>query len=400
MPVEPPPVSPPPLPAPAAPPAAPPAPPKPPAPPSAPAAPAPGESDDPWASVDNDVKPLPKEPAPAPAPAPKPAAAPPAAPAKAAVVLPPAESPKQLREAKARAEQDAQTAQIRVKELERLYADATAKGKDTDALSQRLAAAEKESARLDSELRMARYEKSDAVKAAEKGLDQAARSARRIIESLEVTRSDGTIVPAKWGDFMTLVSTLDPGPALKAIREQYGDNATLAIQQYFEITKHSDSVDTAQAEDRAGFEERVTRETATKKMQEDGFAKMVKTISDDMISKNPEFAPSPDDPEADAIFKKSSGLADLAFSRQVHSLTPKEQAIMLANVKHRAASAPRLQFKLNRANAKIAALEAENAELRGGTAPPEARPGGSDHAPTEKTFEQDLEEASQSFIER
>jgi hypothetical protein len=369
-----------------------------------------GGGGDPWGDLDDAIKPTAPELKPAAAKPPEPAkptepivprgttpAKPVAAPAKSAIDDDARLAPSQLREAKKRAEDTARTAQARVTELEARMAAAEAKGLDNDTLSRRLAAVEKERDEAVKDLRIARYEPNDGVKAARKALNQAGATAKRIITSLTVTNADGSTAQADWGQFMTLATTLEPGPALKAIRERFGEDAQLAIQQYFEITKHTDALDSAEQEDRAGFNERVTKETATKTQQREGFAKMVNQVRSDMQSKNPEFAPSPDDPEADAIFKKGMGLAKMATSEQFHSLSPTEQAVVVANIEARAGAFPRLLFKFNRLQAKFDAMKAENDELRGGTLPPEQRPGGSEAPATEPAFDADFDEAAKVF---
>jgi hypothetical protein len=363
---------------------------------------------DPWADVDNEVKPPAKPPEPEPkapekpAEPPKPAAAPakPATPPVPVVDDPDTKlPPAQLRAAKKAAELRAKTAETKLTEAEARLAAAESKGQNTDVLAQRLAAAEKERDAAQQELRIARYEPNDAVKAARKTLNQVGATAKRIITSLEVNTPDGGTAPADWNKFLTNATNLEPGPALKWIRETFGDNAQLAMNQYFELTKHTDILDTAEREDRDGFNDRVTRETATRTQAREGFGRMVTQVRTDIASKNPDFAPSPDDPEADALFKKGRDIAQLATSEQYNSLSPNQQAVLVANMELRAAAYPRMRYLLNKKDARIAALEAENAELRGGALPPEQRPGGVEHPSGEKTFEQDLEEASKEWVQ-
>jgi hypothetical protein len=339
------------------------------------------EGADPWADLDKEVTP------------PKPAeATSPAAPAKPADATPPkpavkpaeaaktksvVEAPAQLREAKARAEQLANEAQARVAELERRVADAELRGKDTEALSQRLAAAEKERDTAQQELRIARYAPSDEVKNAEAQYKRAGDSAKRIIEQLDVTNADGTTSKANWNEFRRLVMNDDRGAAIASLRERFGANADLAINKYLTLKDLEDNMEAVETEDRKGFNERVTKEQATRTMQREGFARMVDKVRTDMSTKNAEFAESPDDEEANAIFKKGRELARMATSEKFNSLTPTEKAVLVANVEMRAAAFPRLQFKYNRAMAQIDALKAENEELRNGTSPPSSRPGGS-----------------------
>lgn len=150
-----------PAPAPAAPPAPPPAPPPTPAAPPAPSGGA-GE-DDMFAKLDSRISASRKKadaasaaPAPPPGPglgdtSPKPdaGAAPPPAPT----------GPKALREQYEATSTELKTTKARITEMERKLADAEARGRDTTALTQRLADMEKEKATLQGELRAFRAEK-------------------------------------------------------------------------------------------------------------------------------------------------------------------------------------------------------------------------------------------------
>lgn len=369
----------------------------------------PQTSDNPWDSIDNEVKPRSVEDAPkAPPKAPEPAKAPeakvvPKAPEKPAVAQPARpgeEGVKQLRAERERLQGEVTAASTKTADLQARLDAATARGQDTEALSQRLAAAEKERDDAKKELSFARYEPNDSVKAARKNLNQTGATAKEMIESLEMTNSDGQILPASWKEFQALTFNLAPGAALKLIRQQFGDNHQIAMAQYWELKKAEKALDSAESEDRAGFNDRVTKETATRTQQREGFGKMVNQIRQDMAAKNTEFAHSPDDPEADSIFKKGKEVAQLATGPQFNSLSPQQQAVLVANMELRAAAFPRLQFKYNRMSAELEKLKSENAELRGGTAPPEARPGGTEHQTGEKSFIDDLNEDSKTWETR
>lgn len=366
-------------------------------------------SDNPWDSVDNDVKPrsvedapkpAPKTPEPPKAPESKPAPKPPEKPAVAQPARPGEEGVKQLRAERERLQGEVTAASTRATDLQAKLDAAMARGGDTEALSKRLADAEKERDDAKKELSFSRYEPSESVKSIQQRWTNSVNSAKTLIEKLNVTNPDGTTSKAKWSDFRKYLLQDDDDGVIEAIREKFGTNGELAVTKYLSLYELQQERESAEKNDRAGFNDRVLRETATKTQHKEGFGKMVNQVRQDMAAKNTEFAHSPDDPEADAIFKKGKEVAQLATGPQFNSLSPQQQAVLVANMELRAAAFPRLQFKYNRMSAELEKLKAENAELRGGTAPPEARPGGIEHQAGEKSFMDDLNEDSKGWETR
>lgn len=377
-----------------------------PTPATTPTASEPSGDGDPWAHMDAPPT-APPEPAQATA---KPAK--PAEPAKAAATKPaepikpskPAAEPPQTN-AQLRAQYDTTKVErdslnAEVASLRQQIAEAKKAGDSTVALAAELEAVKKERNGLNTELSIARYAPSDEVKAIQKELHATAQSAARMIQSLTVTDANGNETPARWDDFKKLVTTAEPGPAMAALRAQFGDNAQLAIQTYWDLKRISDRLDTASDEDRTGFQERVTRDTANRTAQQQQFDTNVARVEKELSDKNPGFlAPPADDEELSGAYKTGMDLANIV-ARPVRfaALSPAHQSIALARARLAVASLPMHQVMLRRKDDRIAALEKENSELRAGTSPETARPGGdSTGAKPEESFKEELDREAESW---
>jgi len=169
------------------------------------------------------------------APPPKPAgAAPAAAPAKPAAPVVPDDidklAPKELRERykATKAERDALTKaktdlEAKIKQFE-------SQGKDTTALTGRLAALEKERDAAYAELRAAKQEASPEFKEKyDKPFNTAAERARKQVLELQVANAeDGTNRPATWEDFSALYS-LPVGKAIEQANTLFGTSAQFVL---------------------------------------------------------------------------------------------------------------------------------------------------------------------------
>ena len=376
-------------------------------------------ADDKWGALDREIEeaagptveppPAPAKPDASAAPA-KPDAAKPAPTAKPAPAAP--DGPKQLRERLAVVERERDEFKSKVADVERLtkeLSEARKAGESTAALAQELATAKQEREQARQDLARAQFTPSKEVQAMKKDLFATAESAKQLLETLEVkvgvdpATEQPIMGPAKWDDFTGILTTMKPGPAMKLIRDQFGDNAQLVIQQYWDLKKASDKLYAAEKLDRETFSERVTRETANRETQVQGFKKMIETVESDLVTNNPaEYSEDPKDAEGNKFFQKGMALAqEVTESAKFNALSPQQRAIAIAHTKLKLANYPRLKWRVDRLSAENAKLKEENAALRGGTAPPTAKSGGGENTtPAAETLQQEIERESANWAEK
>ena len=375
----------------AAPPVSTPPPKPPPAPPSpAPAEPLPGDTDispESMAEFDKGMGDLGTESAKkdAPAPPPKPGAAPPAKPdvkptpdAKPASA-PESEwddakitkaSPKELRDyakkrageaAAARAEVAA--TQKRVADLEGKITAAEAKGKDTTALSEQLATAQRERDEARQEARILKNEASPEFKTKyETPFHEAAEDAKREVTQLAVTNEDGTTRRADWQKDFAPLYALEWSAAKQAAQAKFGDDAPIVMEHYRTLQKLDLVRQKALAAEKANYpkleQERTAKAAQAAQAAEVMYGKAFAALKE----KEPDFQESPDDTEGNALLKK--GMDEFSLVMR-NDLTPVNKALATARVAHRAAAYPRLKSIIAKGQTRIAELEAQVASLKG-----------------------------------
>jgi DNA repair exonuclease SbcCD ATPase subunit len=341
----------------------------------APAAPAPVESDDPFE--------IPKQPVVA-APA-KPAAA--AATAEPKEFDPERAVPKELREHAKRLKSENQTLAQKAKELEEKIKQVEARGGDTASLTGRLAAIEKERDDAMAQLRAARQEASPEFKEKyDKPFNQAAEAARQEISELTITNAeDGTTRQATWADFSALYS-LPVGKFIEQANALFGPAAQFVIQKREQLQALDRARRTALEEEKAQFKQRDEKDRA----------ESVRNREKDtafLAEQHKRLAESVDDYKVDPTDKESLDAQKYALDAFDKAPESKEKGLVkFAHIRARVAAFAVNKVKLSRANAKIAELEAQVADLKG------SAPGGTHRSTTAPVTNGD-DDSMESFLE-
>jgi len=272
-----------------------------------------------------------------------------------------AKDPKWFREQHEKAQKELSASQQRIADMERRIAEAEAKGKDTTALSERLANLEKENDSLKGELRAAKQEVSPDFKEKwDKPFDQASAFAQQIVEGMEVATAEGASRAAKWDDFVALYH-MPINKAAQQARQMFGDDAPLVIQQLTELHKLDYQRSTALAEEKLKWKENSTKEEAQKVQYEKGFQSMRSIAEKHLAENTPEYQDAPGDDAKEARELRQQGYAVFDARPQ----TIQEAAIKAADIRHKVAAFAPLVRERNLLKEQLKEAQAQIEELRG-----------------------------------
>lgn len=297
---------------------------------------------------------------------------------------PAAGGPKELRAELDRVKAENKAALDRVAEYERKIAEAEAKGRDTTALAEKLAAAEKKQAEMQAELRAAKREFSDEFKAKhEAPFNAAAEYAKRDIEQLLVTESnpetgEETQREAKWDDFVALYR-LPKGRAIAAAKGMFGGEQLGVVISHLTELQRLDWQKTQAAEaEKSGWEAKDKEVAARAAQEREAVSDMWTKVNADLREKKPElFGDDPEDEEGNAILKKGYELVDTALHNRA-AMTTQQRVVVDANIRNRAAAFSRERHRSRRLTAEMTELRAKLAEYESSKPSRTAKPGGKD----------------------
>lgn len=313
----------------------------------APAAPAPIESDDPFE--------IPKQPVVA-------ASAKPSADATAEPKEfdPERAVPKELREHAKRLKSENQTLAEKAKQLEAKIKEVENRGGDSTALTSRLNQIEKERDSALADLRAARQEASPEFKEKfDKPFNQAAEAARQEIGELTITNAeDGTTRQATWADFSALYS-LPVGKFIEQANALFGPAAQFVIQKREQLQSLDRARRAALEEEKSQFKQRDERDRAesVRNREKDTayLSEQQKRLSETV-----------EDYKVDPTDSESLSAQKYALEAFDKSPENKEKGLLkFAHIRARVAAFAVNKVKLSRANAKIAELESQVADLKG-----------------------------------
>lgn len=279
------------------------------------------------------------------------------------------EGPKALRDQLEKTNGELKTTRERLQQLESKEKEWEARGKDTTALAAQIAAEKKEKETLQSELRALKQEASPEFKDKyDKPFNQAAEYAKRVIEQMTVTETNDAGEPvtrqATWDDFAQLYR-MPSNKSIKLINQMFGDTAPVVIQEMRELQKLDYTRQTALQEEKAQWSQREQADTAKRAQEREGIQSMWQTVNKDIAEKHPEFYQSdPADPDGNTLLEDGYKMVDSALSNR-ESMTMQQKVILDANIRHRAAAFGREVHRRQKAEARVAELEAEKAELKG-----------------------------------
>jgi hypothetical protein len=246
----------------------------------------------------------------------------------------------------------------RVKELEAKIAEKEKAGGDSTALTERLAAVEKERDDARQEAAMARQEKSPQfIEKWEKPFADAAESAKDLIGQFVVSTPEGER-PANWEkDFGSIYNL--PYPAAKArALEMFGDEAPMVMNEWNKLHQLEKTASKAWESEKAGFADRQKAQAAEQAKWQEARKAGYAAGTDGWVKKFPDrYGEDPNDKDGNDLFKRGLAAVDAAPK------TFQEEVAKNTRVRLAAAAEPRylrkiatLTKELTEAKAKIAGL--------------------------------------------
>lgn len=309
--------------------------------------------------------------------------------------------PKALREAYDKLKTETGTYQQSIATLERRIAEAEAKGKDTTVLSQRLADLEKELNDTRGALRAAKQEMSpEFVAKYDKPYKNAAEYAKSIVDQLQVGKmvakenGDGTSTnvwqadrQASWDrDFPQIYSLPLPQARARA-KELFGEDAPTVMELYANLHRLNHERSNALEDEKATWAKKAEEESAREVQQKQATQAMQEKVRTDIANKYPDwFKDTPGDDEGNRFLQQGAALVN------AQPKTFEDYVIHKTQVELRAAGFPRAIYRLNKANERIAELEAKLKEDKEAAPGDTKRPTAPD-TKTEKGWKEELREA-------
>lgn len=361
--------------------------------PDKPSAPA-SDPGDPFASIDTKGKPRTKEPAPDPNKAEGGDKDKGQEPKDRQIT---ANSPKALREAHERATKRVAELESQIAQLSSKAERADAAGKDITALTGRIEELQKQLQAREGDLRMAKQEMSPEFKQKyEKPFTDAADFAEELIKSLRVKEGDPDNPTQRAGTANDLVRlyNLPPSEANAVARAMFGEDAPMVIQQLIALRQLDRAKAKALQEERENFKKKNDEDTANHTAQIEHANRLWKETKQGMLDAHPEWQADPRDAAEKAILEKSYSIVGANENGALAGKTMEQLAKHNASIFHRAATQPLYVYRYNQAKERIAELEAELAERKGGGPGSTRNPGGGSTTDANgKSWKSELREA-------
>jgi len=350
---------------------------------------------------------------------PKPAAKPAAEPAKPAAGEPPkkpdataapAATPpasaepkgiKEMRDWSKRMESENKTLKTQLTDLETKRTEWEARGKDTEALTKRIVDLESQIGERDKRIyAMNVAEMPEFKDKFVKPFDDNVKFAVEIVGSLEVaTATDpetGEVTQTRKADFnndfvpIYEMARKSLTEARKMAKATFGEDYQTVLNHVQELHRldRARSVRLKELQDAANDEQ--SKEKARQQGEKDFIAKAWRDMNTNISEKNPKyFQPDPKDKDRAEVWNKAMSLVDSRHNNK--ALTLDQQVHLDAQVRHRAAGYAVARYDLNKANERIAELEAEIAQYKNGSPGATKNQGGDAPAnQLEKSFTDEL----------
>lgn len=264
--------------------------------------------------------------------------------------------------------------------LKAKIAEYESRGADTTALSKQLAQEQKEKAELISQIRALKREASPEFKDKwDKPFDNSIAFAKQFTEQLAVLNEDmEPIRQASWDDFLGLYR-LPYNKMISEAKKMFGDASAGVVQHITDLQKmeyqRGVALKSEQEQWQKNEEEERTRTAQQRDFVETNWIKVNKEIAE----RHPEFyMDDPKDPDGNKLLKEGFDLVD---SRPA---TIQEKIIHDAHVRLKAASQPRLIYKMRRLQEELEDANSKIAELQGSKPGKVQKPASGDGAATPK----------------
>lgn len=284
--------------------------------------------------------------------------------------------PKWYRDAIAKKDAELKPALEKAAALEKKIKEYESSGKDTTAMTERLATLEKQIAERDDIIRQTKFEVSPEFKAKyQEPFDRAADYAAQQVSQMEVTDPEtGTVRPAVWDKDFAAIYQMPIGKAHKMAQELFGDSAPFVMQQYDRLHQLDYEKSKAMEGEKVNAKTREQENITKRQQQQEAIKAMWTAVDRDVKERSPHFQDDPADPEGNELLQAGYALVDKAFGAENRNrLTPKQLVTLDANIRHRAAGFTRLVHKTNRLTEELAAAKAEIEQFRKGGPGPGTR---------------------------
>jgi hypothetical protein len=217
---------------------------------------------------------------------------------------------------------------------------------DTTALMASVQELKKKNEQLNGEIAARDYSKHPEFQAKyEKPFTDAANSAKKIVDSLEITNAEGESRLAKWETDFAPIYQL-PRPAARArAKELFGEDAVSVMAQYDKLHELQDSKEQALTDWQTGATEREQKQRAESLVRQQNIEQAFDLVTKNYMENDSEFQIKPDDKETKALWDKSQAIVDKSYFGR-DKLAPHELIMLDAAVRLRAINEPVLRAKL------------------------------------------------------
>lgn len=241
-------------------------------------------------------------------------------------------------------------------ELQKKIAEYEAKGKDTTALTDQLTTERKEREALQAELRALKQEASPEFKAKyEQPFNDAAEFAKNLTSQL--VKADGTAFTFE-GDFAALYQ-MPYNKAYAMAREMLGEDATVVMEQVRDLHKLDFTKKQAFEKEKATWKERETKSVADAAAQKEQINSTWANVNKELAETVAEYHDAPEETEFSSLRKEGLAIYD------AQPKTMQQRIVKDAHIRQRVAAYPVLLLKAQKAQSKVAELEAALAEAKG-----------------------------------
>lgn len=300
-------------------------------------------------------------------------------------------TPKALREQYEKASKELTQLRTDKEQLQKRIDEAEKRGKDTTALTEQMAALQKERDEALSALRAAKQEASPEFKEKyEKPFNRAADDAKTDIEQLVVNDGEGGTRQATWNDFAELYA-LPLSKAIERSEEMFGRGASVVQQHLSELRRLDRQRSAALEQEKASWADRAKADEAKRVQHEDFIRSSWQTVNKALEEKNPEwYGEDPQDKEGNAILAEGRKIVDQAYGPERAKLPIARQIALDAQIRQRASAFGRMAHRVNKMQSRVAELEAENKQLRESGPGETIKPGGEQTGGGEEKWDTDL----------
>ena len=276
----------------------------------------------------------------------------------------PDKDPVRLRMRLAEMEKSEREKAAKITEYERKISDIEAKSTQTEADAKKVQALEEQLKRLQGEISLTAYERSDEFKARHVDpFNRAWTNTLSLVKQLAVENEDGTKRQATDADFMR-VARAPIGDQAQIATELFGSSASLVLQKIGRLQEMKEQADGDVEAHRNDYDKRTQEQARTQKAELDQFNTHYKSAKAELAQKYAQFfGEDESDPEGNQALRDGWEFVEQARDNTA-SRSAEERAAYAAVIGARAAATLRLIVQNNRLKEKLDGAEKELAQYR------------------------------------